>query len=794
MLDPEEVDAPDRANRALNEPQEEAVLHAAGPLLIFAGAGSGKTRTITFRIANLLANHRVPPYRILAVTFTNKAAAEMRSRLASLVGEAIARDLWVGTFHGTCAKLLRRYHDAVGLAQSFTIYDDSDQKALLSRIIKELELDDRQYAPKAVLAAISAAKREGHDPAETDLGEGFDQNLVTLGREYQAALRRSNAVDFDDLLLYALRIVEDPDSEAGASLRQRFSHVLVDEFQDTNWVQYRIVRALTSGTRNLCVVGDDDQSIYRWRGADVRIIRGFRKDFPETRVVLLEQNYRSTHNIVSAALGVIAPATTREPKQLWTAEPAGEKVVVHAAADERAEAAFVARGITAARRQGSVASELAVFYRIHAQSRVLEESLRGQNIPYQIIGGMRFFDRAEVRDMLSYLRLIENRNSDTDFLRIVNVPARGIGQKTVSLLIDVAAENTQCMSDALTAALLDGTLSGAAEKKLSRFDELMTSLREAKKTRTPSELLERVLEETGYRKALEDDDSPESDARLENLAELLGSIREYEAEAPETGEEPTLIGYLERVALVSPTDAMSDEPRVSLMTVHAAKGLEFEQVWLTGMEEETFPYRGLDGHDPEELDEERRLAYVAITRARKRLFVSHASTRFLFGRTKYLAPSRFLEDLPDEVVATSGDAHQTSEGRFSDRYLGGSRPGLSFRSSSWQDGYQAAGRGYGRTGARPVERGPSSMKLSPGERFVDRTELDDTGAGDAVDAIDPSYTDREPIEVRPGQRVFHKKFGRGVVERLVPGDEPRIIARFAGHGPKQLLARFLQFE
>jgi DNA helicase II / ATP-dependent DNA helicase PcrA len=647
---------------SLNDPQRKAVLHPGGPLLLFAGAGSGKTRTLTYRIANLIAAHGVPPYRILAVTFTNKAAAEMRERLVQIVGEDIARDLYIGTFHGMAAKFLRRYGEAVGLSKSFTIYDDSDQKALVGRALKALGLDDRLYAPKAVLGRISAHKREGKDPIEMPVTDGIDTDLDALGREYQSLLGRADAVDFDDLLLKALKLVEDANNPAGRELRRKFEHVLVDEFQDTNWVQYRIVRALSAETRNLCVVGDDDQSIYRWRGADVRIIRGFKHDFPEAEVIKLEQNYRSTGNIVQGALGVIAKAGQREPKELWTSEPPGDPILVRAMSDERAEAAFVAAEIEKSRRQGTSASELAIFYRTHAQSRVLEEALRGQNVPYQIIGGMKFFERAEVKDMLSYLRVIANPKSDADLLRIINVPTRGMGQKSIAALLELSQKHQTSAFEAISVALSEGTLGAAVTKKLGSFYDLMGDLKKASETLRPSELLERVLGDTGYKKALELEDSAEADARLQNLAELIGAIQEYEAEAPQTGEEVSLAGYLERIALVSAVDTLSTAASVSMMTVHSAKGLEFERVWLTGMEEETFPYKGFNDDDPEDMDEERRLAYVAITRARKHLTITCAASRFLFGRTRYLAPSRFLDDLPAETVKREGPAERAGFG------------------------------------------------------------------------------------------------------------------------------------
>lgn len=729
---------------ALNQPQAEAVAHASGPLLIFAGAGSGKTRTITYRIANLLATHRVAPYRILAVTFTNKAAGEMRARLVQLAGEEIVRDLWVGTFHSICAKLLRRYAADAGLSPNFVIYDDADQKAVMNRLLKDKRIDEKAYPPKFVLSKIHAEKREARAPGESGYERGFDPTLQELYEGYERALSMANAVDFEDLLLKAMRLSENSALSSGRLLQERFQHVLVDEFQDTNHVQYRLVRALSARTRNLCVVGDDDQSIYRWRGADVRIIRGFQNDFADAKVVKLEQNYRSTANIVSAALGIIQPALNREPKQLWTAEGEGAKVTVRFGQDERDEAAFVASGVQAARDAGANLGELAVFYRVHAQSRVLEEALRARSLPYQIIGGMKFFERAEVKDLLCYLRLLENPASDADLLRIINVPARGIGGKTVEKILQTAQESTLSAFDAIEACLASEELGKAAHKKLSAFRNMIEELRTLKHELTPSELGNQVLQRTGYRDVLRNADTPEADARLENLEELLGSLQEYEHDAEAVGEEPTLSGYLERVSLVAAVDTMRDVPSVSLMTVHSAKGLEFETVWLTGMEEEVFPYKGIDGSEPEELDEERRLAYVAVTRARKKLCITHVGVRSLFGQTRYLSASRFLQDIPAEVVERTG---QLARPRF-----------------------QAFATPY-------PARAP---RRAPGERYVDTDAFDDLPNDDGVQGL------------RPGDRVSHKRFGRGIVEQVEPGENPKVTARFPRFGTRQILAEYLQ--
>jgi DNA helicase-2/ATP-dependent DNA helicase PcrA len=744
----------------LNEPQREAVAHVKGPLIVFAGAGSGKTRTITYRIANLLAGERVPPYRILAVTFTNKAAAEMRERIQHLTGPEVTRDLWVGTFHSVCARLLRRHHRAMELSKNYVIYDESDQKALLNRVLKDMGLTEHGYPPKLLLSLMSGEKREGYLPPETRESGRMESTLVDVYERYQAALVRSDAVDFDDLLLYVMRIAES-ETDDGEELRNRFSHVLVDEFQDTNLIQYRLVHALSRRTRNLCVVGDDDQSIYRWRGADVRLIRNFRRDFADARVVKLEQNYRSTGNIVEAALGVIQPAREREPKILWTAAAAGEKVRVRALNDEREEATFVAGSIRGELGRGTPADQIAVFYRVHAQSRTLEEALRSLNVPYQIIGGMKFFDRAEVKDLLSYLRFVMNPRSDTDLLRIINVPPRGIGDKTVEKLLAVAAENTCSAFDAMQVLLRGDELGTGPKKKLGAFQELMKTLFASAAELTPTELARRTLEASGYEQALRKEDSAEADARLGNIEELVGAIQDYEHEQEASGEGASISGYLERVSLIAAPDTMQDAQLVNLMTVHGAKGLEFASVFLTGMEETIFPYKGVDqshGESDEELDEERRLAYVAITRAKKRLVITHCSTRQLFGRTHYLSASRFLDDIPQAVLTKEG----TPASAPAFRRYGGSE----------------YGGGYGRS-SQPAHGRPA---LAPGTRIVER------------DAASHFEHDGVEITVRPGTRVRHKQFGQGIVETIEPGTSPIVVARFDRVGKKRIKSEFLEFD
>jgi len=747
----------------LNEPQAQAVQHVAGPLLVFAGAGSGKTRVITYRIAHLLANENVPPYRILAVTFTNKAAGEMRERIEHLVGAELARDLWVGTFHSVAARLLRRYCAEVGLSRNFVIYDDSDQKALMGRLLKKMNLSDREYPPRLVLSRIHSKKQEGLTPDQVERSRDFDTTLLNLYTEYQQALLSSNAVDFEDLILFTMRLSESRNSVAGEEIRARFDYVLVDEFQDTNTTQYRLVRALSARSRNLCVVGDDDQSIYRWRGANVEIIRGFRRDFSDAHVVKLEQNYRSSASIVQAALSIIELARTREPKRLWTEQGLGSPILVRSVTDERDEAACVVRAVRQRLAQDINPAHIAVFYRVHAQSRVLEEAFRAENVPYQIIGGTRFFDRAEIKDILAYLRLVDNPQSEADFLRIINVPARGIGKKTVEQVFDEATRLGTSAWHALNATLKNPTQPPAARNKLQQFVDMVEKWRDAAIAGTgPFDLATRIVDESGYRKYLQEQDNAESDARIGNIEEFLGSIAEYEDDASLTEEAPSLTGYLERISLVSAPDTMKDVPKVALMTVHAAKGLEFDSVLLTGMENDVFPYKGLDSAEPEELDEERRLAYVAVTRARNFLAIYHASQRTLFGQTRYLSRSLFLNELPEHILKlehTAGDTHRRYIDRDDD-YV----PARAPSTNRWQTHKQQ----------------PGAQPLRPGERIVDRSAFDDIAPTEAGATF------------RRGQAVFHARFGKGVVETIEnAGESATITANFPGFGRRKILSRYL---
>ena len=632
----------------LNAEQREAAEHAEGPLLIFAGAGSGKTRVLTTRIALLIARKKAWPDRILAVTFTNKAAREMRSRVTTLVGEEAER-MWVGTFHATAVRMLRRDAERVGLQRSFVIFDEDDTRAALRRVIDELGLDPKRYPPSLVSSHISNAKNELLGPDQMPSRNYFDEVVRRCYQRYQDLLQRSNGVDFDDLIVTVVRLLQQ-DEEALARWRDRFRYVMVDEYQDTNRAQYMLAKLVAEEHRNIGVVGDDDQSIYRWRGADVRNILDFKKDYPEATVVHLEQNYRSTQSVLDAAYHVIRHNPNRAPKRLWTDRVGGEKVTAVQAYNEVEEAEFVADEIERLRRrEGRRYGDFAVLYRINAQSRAFEDVFGRRRVPYRLVGGVRVWERREVKDLLAYLRFLFNPSDTVSFARVVNVPKRKIGPVTVDKIVAHAREAGVTPLEALADPAAIPGVQKAAVAPLQRFREQLESLRATLGVLTPSALCEHVVEVMGLEAAY-DDGTPQGEARVENLKELRGLAEEFDAnEDPLAGLE----AFLTEAALVSDVDAYDeDEEGVTLITLHMVKGLEFPVVFLVGVEEGLLPHqRALDDPTQQEMEEERRLAYVGITRARDRLYLSCAFRRHLFGQGRASFPSRFLGDIPSSLLS-----------------------------------------------------------------------------------------------------------------------------------------------
>jgi len=631
----------------LNPPQRRAVTHPGGPLLILAGAGSGKTRVLAYRVAWLMRELGVPPSRILAVTFTNKAAGEMRGRVDRLLGSAVTRGMWIGTFHHLCSRVLRRHGDRIGIHPNFIIFDEDDQRRVVRGVLTDLGLDERRFPPAVLLAMIDRAKNEGLDHiAYARQADGFYQEVVArVWRGYQAALRQHHALDFDDLLLEVLRLFDDV-PEVRGEYQERFQHVLVDEYQDTNRAQYLIVRTLAAKHRNLVCVGDDDQAIYRFRGADVRNILDFEGDYPDATIVKLEQNYRSTRTILAAAGGVIAHNPHRHEKHLWTANPAGDAVALYEAADGHDEARAIAEEIQHL-RNGLRYRDMVVLYRTNAQSRLFEEQFLRSGIPYTIVGGVRFYERKEVRDLLAYLRLALNPDDGVSVERVINVPRRGIGDVSLERLKTFAASRGMGLLQALASPEGLETLPRAAQRQAGEFAALIGRLQDRAGRVRAADLVEQAIAETGYQAMLEQEGTEEAYGRLENLRELVTVAREFEEMTGET----TLEAFLQHLALVTDLDTwQEDVDRVTLMTLHSAKGLEFPVVFLAGMEEGLFPHaRALE--EDGGLEEERRLCYVGMTRARQRLYLSYARQRMIFGTSMPGVPSRFLDEVPDELLA-----------------------------------------------------------------------------------------------------------------------------------------------
>ena len=633
----------------LNDVQSAAVRQTDGPVLIFAGAGSGKTRVLTHRIAYLLGEMRVAPERVLAVTFTNKAAGEMKSRLHAMIGPA-ARDLWVGTFHAMCVRILRRDGSRAGIGRSFAVIDDSDQRQLVKEILDDLDYDERQLAASACLAEIDKAKNallwpEEYAQRQTSF---VGERIANVYAEYQRRLAESNSLDFDDLIVRTIDLLER-DTATREKYQDRFEYVLVDEYQDVNAAQYRLVALLAGRHGNITVVGDDDQSIYSWRGSDYRMILRFEEDFHGATIFKLEENYRSTQRILDAANTLVANNQSRAPKRLFTTRGEGEPITLYPAATERDEARYVVEKVKSLVRDGAAYRDFVVLYRTNAQSRVFEEALLAEGIPYRVVGGVGFYARTEIKDIIAYLRYIVNSSDALAFKRIVNVPRRGIGQQTLAALVQAANAARVSVGEAIFDSELLRTAVPKKLKELERFADLIAEIRKIAESGSVADLLVAVMERSGYVRELQSEDTHDARARLENLAELVGVAREYEA----NDEEPSLAGFLANIALVSDLDALEEDASyVTLMTLHSAKGLEFPSVFLTGLEEGVFPHsRTLT--EPAELEEERRLAYVGITRAIDRLFLTYASRRALFGNTYAYPKSRFIDELPALEVLES---------------------------------------------------------------------------------------------------------------------------------------------
>ncbi len=736
----------------LNGPQHKAVMQTDGPILILAGAGSGKTRVLTHRAAYLIEEKGVNPYQIMAITFTNKAAGEMRERINSLVGLG-ANGIWVATFHATCVRILRRFINRIGFETNFTIYDADDQKALMKDICKSMEIDTKLYKEKMFLAAISSAKNELIGPAEfaRNAGDDFEKiKQAQVYKEYQKALKRNNALDFDDLIFYAVKLFSE-DEQVLSHYQERFRYIMVDEYQDTNTAQFKLIWFLAGKYRNLCVVGDDDQSIYKFRGANIYNILNFEKFFPEAAVIKLEQNYRSTQNILDAANSVIANNYSRKQKKLWTANGAGEKITFCQFINGYEEAAFAAKDITEkVFQKGYQYKDCAVLYRTNAQYRLFEEKFIVSNIPYRIIGGVNFYARKEIKDLLCYLKTVDNASDDLAVRRIINIPKRGIGATTIGRVQAYAASQEISFYDALKAADEIPSI-GKAAAKIRPFVLLIQSLRSKLGLISLTDLLDEILENTGYVKELQAEGTEEAKARIENIDELISKIADYE----QGEEEPTLSGFLEEVALVADIDTLEEESNyVVLMTLHSAKGLEFSNVYLAGMEDGLFPsYMSIVSETAaEDIEEERRLAYVGITRAKEHLTLTCAKERMVRGDIQFNKVSRFVKEIPEELLKKpqSRETQKPQERHHRPSY----------------------GKGREAFMAKPMA---AASTYNPPKNF---------GNGP-----------KETLSYTVGDRVSHVKFGKGTVTLIVEGGRDfEVTVDFDSAGVKKMFAAFAKLK
>jgi len=737
----------------LNKEQKEAVFHTEGPLLILAGAGSGKTRVLTHRIAYLIDEKGVNPWNILAITFTNKAAGEMRERVDRIVGFG-SESIWVSTFHSTCVRILRRHIERLGYSTNFTIYDADDQKTLMKDVCKQLQIDTKIYKERSLMAAISSAKDEMITPDEYELqaaGDYHKQKIAKVYREYEKQLRSNNALDFDDLLVKTVQLLQtQPD--VLEYYQERFRYIMVDEYQDTNTVQFKLISILAKKYRNLCVVGDDDQSIYKFRGANIKNILNFENVFEDAKVIKLEQNYRSTENILNAANGVIRNNYGRKDKALWTENGVGDKIVFQQFDNAYDEADYIVSDIRSHVREGIRSyNDHAILYRTNAQSRMFEEKFVTANIPYKVVGGINFYARKEIKDLLAYLKTIDNGLDDLAVKRIINVPKRGIGLTTINRVQENAVERGVGFYEALrTVDMIPGIGRGVA--KLESFVALIEHFKESAKTMLVSELMQEILDYTGYLEELKEEGGEEAEARIENIDELLSKIAAYEESCED--EMPTLSGFLEEVALVADIDSLDESSDyVVLMTLHSAKGLEFPEVYLAGMEDGIFPsYMTITADDPSEIEEERRLCYVGITRAMENLTLTCARRRMMRGEVQYNKMSRFLKEIPVHLFATGGNAVQKET------------------QEPVQNIYLQAKQTFK---AQPFSTQNFSAK--PAQNFGVKT-----GGGPGYDV---------------GDRVRHMKFGEGLVTSIVEGGRDyEVTVQFDTVGVKKMFAGFAKLQ
>jgi len=730
----------------LNQQQQEAVKATEGPLLIMAGAGSGKTRVLTHRIAYLMVEKQVAPWNILAITFTNKAAREMKERIRSILG-GTSDDIWISTFHSMCVRILRRDIDRMGFSRNFSILDTTDQQSVIKQILKDRNMDPKKHDYRSILGSISSAKNELVTPEEyaKTAADFYTQSVSDVYTEYQKRLRKNQALDFDDLIMMTIQLFQRV-PEVLEYYQRKFQYIHVDEYQDTNRAQYMLVKLLASRFRNLCVVGDSDQSIYRWRGADIANILSFEKDYPNATMIFLEQNYRSTKRILEAANKVIENNRNRKPKNLWTENLEGEKIFYYRADSEQGEAQFVAGKINELTRNGKTLSDIAILYRTNAQSRVMEEVLLKSNLNYTIVGGTKFYDRKEIKDLLAYLRLISNPDDDISLRRIINVPKRGIGATSMDKVADYARQYDLSIYQALESVEMIG-ISAKATKSAREFANLIRNYTNQQEYLSVTELVEEVLDKTGYRDMLQTENTIEAQSRLENIDEFLSVTKAFE----DNNEDKSLIGFLTDLALVADIDQLDEQKveeqdQVTLMTLHSAKGLEFPIVFLLGLEEGVFPHsRSLA--DEQEMEEERRLAYVGVTRAEEQLFITNAQMRTLFGRTNMNPVSRFVSEIPAELLEDLKPAPKSKK---------------SFSSTS-------------RMSATTPRKAPASL-------------------GRAVST--PSATGGDGIDWAVGDKASHKKWGIGTVVSVKGEGEGKEldIAFPSPTGIKRLLAKFAPVE